>query len=193
MVGRLHHADVVALENSQLSIPETLDLDRTRRVYTSPFTLPTGPYEGSTSTLRKMVMTLDLRKFMANLDKIKAVGAEARARKAFTLPTSSLHREFIIRVQLSHEHHYDDIHKLMEDSNLSRTVITQDGIKRDLPNAMFYFRSPARDTTSQQVLQAVTTILADHAKQHPLKNLNPQIMVMDAKDLYLTLDKSRQP
>lgn len=138
-------------------------------------------------------MTFDFREFVAKLDRLKTADAEAQARKAFTLPPNHLQKEFIIRVQLSHEHHYDGLHKLMEDSSLSRTVITQDGVKRDLPNAMFYLRAQTRDATSEQVLHAVTTILADHAKRHPLENLNPQIMVMDAKNLYLKLDKSKQP
>lgn len=138
-------------------------------------------------------MTFDLREFVAKLDRLKAADAEVQARKAFTLPTKHLQKEFIIRVQLSHEHHYDEIHKLMEDRGLSRTVTTQDGVKRDLPHAMFYLRAPTKDSTSEQVLQAVAKILDDHATQHRLENLNPQIMVMDAKDLYLKLDKGKQP
>jgi hypothetical protein len=71
--------------------------------------------------------------------------------------------------------------------------MTQDGVKRDLPHAMFYLRSPVTEATNQVAFKAVVHILNEHAKLHRLHDLNPQIMVMDAKDVYLSLNASKQP
>ncbi|MFJ4153963.1 hypothetical protein ACIPZF_04020 [Pseudomonas sp. NPDC089752] len=111
--------------------------------------------------------------------------------KPHTLPRRDS-KEFIVRVQLSYEHHYDQIHDLMEEAGFARTVTTQDGIRRDLPHAMFYRRTE-REITNKAVFTAVTYLLEEHAKLEHLRDLNPQIMVMDAKDVYLALDASKRP
>ncbi|MBG8560197.1 type V toxin-antitoxin system endoribonuclease antitoxin GhoS [Pseudomonas qingdaonensis] len=109
-----------------------------------------------------------------------------------TLAPQAEMREFIVRVQLSHEHHYDEIHELLAEAGFARTITTQDGIRRDLPHAMFYLRTH-QENTSKIVFAAVVETLEKHAKQHPLRDLNPQIMVMDAKAVYLNLDPSKHP
>lgn len=101
-------------------------------------------------------------------------------------------KEFIVRVQLSHEHHYNQIHALMEEAGFARTITTQDSVRRDLPHAMFYLRT-AREITNKAVYAAVVHMLEEHARLQHLRDLNPQIMVMDAKDVYLDLDASKHP
>lgn len=101
-------------------------------------------------------------------------------------------KEFIIRVQLSHEHHYDQIHELMEEAGFERTITTQDRTLRALPHAMFYKRT-APEITQKAVFTAVKLLLEEHAKLNHLHDLNPQIMVMDAKGVHLDLDPSKRP
>ena len=43
------------------------------------------------------------------------------------------------------------------------------------------------------VFEAVAEILNEHADLHPLDDLNPQIIVMIAQDVYLDLDVSKPP
>lgn len=115
-----------------------------------------------------------------------------KEREPHTIAPLDGHRDFILRIQLSHECHYDQIHDLLEESGCTRTVITQDGVKRDLPHAMFYLRAQG-SPTNQMVFEAVAEILNEHADLHPLDDLNPQIIVMIAQDVYLDLDVSKQP
>lgn len=112
--------------------------------------------------------------------------------KPHTLALKPGLKEFIVRIQLSHEHHYNQIHELLEKSDFSRTITTRDGFRRDLPHAMFY-RSVPPETGSREVFAAVVLLLEEHAKLHSLRDLNPQILVMDAKDVYLDLDRSKHP
>ncbi|QXW42665.1 hypothetical protein [Pseudomonas amygdali] len=101
-------------------------------------------------------------------------------------------KEFIIRIQLSHELHYDKVHELFEEAGVTRTITTRDGIQRDLPHAMFYLRS-AQKITNKVVFTALALTLEEHAKLHNLRDLNPQIMVMNANEVYLELDASKKP
>jgi len=114
---------------------------------------------------------------------------EAFDRNSNTIPTRLDSEEFIVRVQLSHERHYPQVHQLLEEARFTRTLTTQDGVLRDLPHAMFYLRTEPQ-VTSKAVFKTVVHILQEHAKLHHLHDLNPQIMVMDAKNVYLDLDPS---
>jgi Fe-S cluster assembly ATPase SufC len=100
-------------------------------------------------------------------------------------------KEFIVRVQLSHERHYVQVHQMLEEARFARTITTQDNIRRDLPHAMFYLRTEQK-VTNKAVFAVVAKLLKDHAELHRLHDLNPQIMVMDAKDVHLDLDPSKQ-
>nr|WP_314579131.1 hypothetical protein [uncultured Pseudomonas sp.] len=117
---------------------------------------------------------------------------EAADRNPHALPTRLDSEEFIVRVQLSHERHYPQVHQLLEEARFTRTLTTQDGVQRDLPHAMFYLRTDAQ-VTSKAVFKTVVHILQEHAELHHLHDLNPQIMVMNAKNVYLDLDPSKRP
>lgn len=130
--------------------------------------------------------------YSQNLAQRESNRVKEKEREPHTIAPLDGHRDFILRFQLSHERHYDQIHDLMEENGCTRTVTTQDGIKRDLPHATFYLRYPG-EPTNQIVLEGVAIILRKHAEIHDLVDLNPQIMVMNAQDVYLDLDMSKQP
>lgn len=58
---------------------------------------------------------------------------EAADRNPHALPTRLDSEEFIVRVQLSHERHYPQVHQLLEEARFTRTLTTQDGVQRDQP------------------------------------------------------------
>ncbi|WP_248800235.1 hypothetical protein [Pseudomonas sp. MWU13-2105] len=116
---------------------------------------------------------------------------EADESKSHTLAPLRDSKEFIIRIQLSHERHYDQVHELLEEAGYTRTITTHDGIQRDLPHAMFYLRH-VQKITNKLVFVALTHTLEEHAKLHHLHDLNPQIIVMNADEVYLELDPSKQ-
>lgn len=116
---------------------------------------------------------------------------EADESKPHTLASQTESKEFIIRIQLSHEHHYDHVHELLEEAGFARTITTRDGIQRDLPHAMFYLRHEQK-ITNELVFVALAKTLEEHATLHHLHGLNPQIMVMNADEVYLELNPSKQ-
>ncbi|WP_024680612.1 hypothetical protein [Pseudomonas syringae] len=116
---------------------------------------------------------------------------EADESKPHTLASPPDSKEFIIRIQLSHERHYDQVHELLEKVGVTRTITTRDGTQRDLPHAMFHLRQGQKVTNKFVFVELVNT-LEEHAKLHHLHDLNPQIMVMNADEVYLELDPSKQ-